>query len=149
MPLVAWLHWIRESHRLNQTHPEFHPATLQDLNLISKRWEITTCYQHRLIPDLPSVIVVTITFFFFLVDVSFLKFQRDECDISWLFWLNLNPSRRTICPGQERTWTQTSRVSTLKTKDKHYSEPFVSTCCSTHLLIILCCAVRWKIVFWV
>lgn len=90
MPLVAWLYWIREP-----------PWVSPSYSTGFKRCEITTCYQHRLIPDLPSVSIVTITFFFFFVYLSSLKFQRDEYDIlCFFFWLNLNPCRHTICPGQ-------------------------------------------------
>lgn len=147
MPLVAWLYWIRESHRLNWTHPEFHPTTPQDLKLISKRCEITTCHQHRLIPDLPSVNVVTITFLFFG------RYQFFEISMRWIWYLvfcffgltlipadtlfvldrRANEHRPAVCPPSR------TKINTIQNH--------VSTCCSTHLL--LCCAVRWKIVFWV
>lgn len=115
--------------QIKLTSPAFHPVTIQDLKLISKRCEITTCYQHWLIPeypDLPSVSVqshLQSLFFFFFVDVSSFNFQ---CDISWV-GLTLIPPRHTICPGQKRKEALIDHVSTLKTKGKHSTEPFVFT----------------------
>jgi len=88
------------AHRLNSTSPPFHPVTVQDLKLISQRREITTCYQHRLIPDHPSVSVQSQLQSLFILLLTFNEINL----ISFFFGLtNLNPSRHFL------SWTEEKR----------------------------------------
>ncbi len=85
-------------------------------------------------------------FYFFLYISVLWNFNEMNMISCFFFGLTLIPADTLFVLDREKMNTDQPCVP-LKTKDKHNSEPFVFTCCSTHLL--LCCAVRWKIVFWV